>query len=196
LPSRPPARERLLDAVEVLLVERGTSGLTLDHVAERAGVSKGGLLYHFPSKAKLLDGLIDRLGDQVDSAVARAPSDPGEVVRWFISTSTLPSAQETSLYRALTAVLRSEDDLASDRLRRIFDEYASPVRAALSDPVLVETVRLIGDGLFLAQLLGLARPESDVLDALMEDLAERAGSAPRVNDRAGTRPTGSAGRRN
>ena len=74
---RSPARDRLLDAVEVLLVERGMSGLTLDHVAEHAGVSKGGLLYHVPSKAKLLDGLIERLNEMVADAVKSAPSDPG-----------------------------------------------------------------------------------------------------------------------
>lgn len=171
---RSPARDRLLDAVEVLLVERGMSGLTLDQVAERAGVSKGGLLYHFPSKAKLLDGLIERLNEMVADAVKSAPSDPGGAVRWYISTSISPTAEETSLYRALTAVLRSEDDLATDRLRTTFDEYARPVLTAIDDPVLAQSVQLIGDGLFLSQLLGLSSPEPDVLEQLIEELVARA----------------------
>lgn len=32
--------------------------MALDAVAARAGVSKGGLLYHFPSKGKLLEGMV------------------------------------------------------------------------------------------------------------------------------------------
>ena len=38
----------------------GAVHLTLDAVAERAGVSKGGLLYHFPSKESLLQAMVDR----------------------------------------------------------------------------------------------------------------------------------------
>lgn len=171
---RPQAREKVLDAVEVVLVERGPAGLTLEHVAERAGVSKGGLLYHFPSKAKLVDGLVDRLDDLVAEAVAGAPADAGGAVQWYLRTSIRPTAQETSLYRALTALLRSADDLETDRLRRIFDSYAEPVRAAIEDPVLFEEVRLVGDGLFLSGLLGLSEPDPEVLDRLVEQLAARA----------------------
>ena len=43
------ARERILDAAESVVIEQGVTGMTLDAVAARAKVSKGGLLYHFPS---------------------------------------------------------------------------------------------------------------------------------------------------
>ena len=171
---RPLAREKVLDAAEAVLTEQGLSALTLEHVAERAGVSKGGLLYHFPSKAKLVDGLFDRLSELVEAAVAAAPEDPGGVVRWFVVTSAWPAEAETHLYRALQAVLRSEDDLETDRLRVIFDAYAEPLRRAVGDPVLATTVRLVGDGLFLSQLVGLGPPEPQVLDALVEELVARA----------------------
>ena len=164
----------MLDALELVLVEQGLAGLTLEHVAERAGVSKGGLLYHFPSKAKLVDGLFDRLDALLVRAVADAPTEPGEVVRWFVETSAWPSEEETNLYRALTAVLRSGDDLETDRLRRIFASYAEPVRRTVDDPVLVEAVRLVGDGLFLSRLLGFAPPERTVVDAMVEDFVARA----------------------
>src|SRR5699024_915071 len=49
-------KEKLLDAFDALLDERGTAGATLDAVAAKAGVSKGGLLYHFGSKAELVNG--------------------------------------------------------------------------------------------------------------------------------------------
>ena len=171
---RPDAREKVLDAVELVLVERGLSGLTLEHVAERAGVSKGGLLYHFPSKAKLVDGLVDRLSALVAEAVAGAPVDAAGAVQWYLRTSIRPTAQETSLYRALTALLRSADDLETDRLRRIIDSYVEPVRAAVADPVLFHTIRLVGDGLFLSGLLGLGESDQAALDQLVEDLAGRA----------------------
>ena len=65
------ARERLLDAAERVVAESGATHLTLDAVAKSAGVSKGGLLYHFPSKEALLEGMLARHFEDVDAEVAR-----------------------------------------------------------------------------------------------------------------------------
>ncbi|RAZ83391.1 TetR/AcrR family transcriptional regulator [Cereibacter johrii] len=51
-------RKRLLDAAELLSRTVGPAGMSLDAVAATAGVSKGGLLYHFPSKHALLRALV------------------------------------------------------------------------------------------------------------------------------------------
>jgi AcrR family transcriptional regulator len=65
-----PARERLLDAAERLVLETGAGHLTLDAVAKFAGVSKGGLLYHFPSKDALLEAMLARYLHDIDARVA------------------------------------------------------------------------------------------------------------------------------
>jgi len=66
-----PARDRLLDAAERVVVESGATHLTLDAVAKSAGVSKGGLLYHFPSKEALLEGMLSRHFQDVDAEVTK-----------------------------------------------------------------------------------------------------------------------------
>ncbi len=48
---------QLLEAASHIIVEGGLAGMTLDRVARRAGVSKGGLIHHFPSKQDLVDAL-------------------------------------------------------------------------------------------------------------------------------------------
>ena len=53
------ARQRILAAADELSRDLGPANLSLDAVAQRAGVSKGGLLYHFPSKARLLKALVE-----------------------------------------------------------------------------------------------------------------------------------------
>src|SRR5690606_21477655 len=58
---RPSGKDAMLDAAEVVLTEQGAWRLTLDSVAEQAQVSKGGLLYHFPTKDALLQALVARL---------------------------------------------------------------------------------------------------------------------------------------
>jgi AcrR family transcriptional regulator len=42
-------RDRILDAAERVILESGGRNFTLDAVAERAGISKGGLVYSFPA---------------------------------------------------------------------------------------------------------------------------------------------------
>lgn len=59
--KRSSSRERILDAAAELVRELGAARLTLDAVAERAELSKGGLLYNFPSKDALLQGMLERI---------------------------------------------------------------------------------------------------------------------------------------
>ena len=75
--SRPPAaREAVLDAFERIIITDGERTATLDATARAAGVSKGGLLYHFGSRHALIAGLIERLHRLVDDDVERIHSAP------------------------------------------------------------------------------------------------------------------------
>ncbi|WP_313337060.1 helix-turn-helix domain-containing protein, partial [Comamonas sp.] len=51
------AREKILDDYERVLVENGERAATVEAIAKAAGVSKGGLLYHFKDKRALASGL-------------------------------------------------------------------------------------------------------------------------------------------
>ena len=66
----PHAYAKVLDAAEKVLLERSAAAFTLDAVAVRAQVSKGGLMYHFPSKEALLTALVARAVTAVDHALA------------------------------------------------------------------------------------------------------------------------------
>ena len=85
---RPSSRETILDAAEAVVLADGAAHLTLDAVAERAGVSKGGLLYHFPSKEILLQAMVDRnmrrLGQDHAAALAQLPPGPGRELKAFV----------------------------------------------------------------------------------------------------------------
>src|SRR5690349_23344888 len=73
-----PARERILEAAERVVGDVGAARLTLDSVAQAAGVSKGGLLYHFPSKEVLLCALAKRYVETMSECVEQAKTDLGE----------------------------------------------------------------------------------------------------------------------
>jgi len=56
--GRGNSRARILKAADELARESGPGHISLEAVAERAGISKGGLLYNFPSKAALLKAMV------------------------------------------------------------------------------------------------------------------------------------------
>ena len=60
------ARTRILDAAEAIVRARGVPGLTLEAAAREAGVSKGGLLYHFGSKEQLVVEVLSPSTRQID----------------------------------------------------------------------------------------------------------------------------------
>lgn len=91
MPATPDARERLLDAAQQLVIERGFSATTVDAIIEAAGSSKGAFFHHFPSKADLGRVLVDRyaradgelLAHLMGVAESRT-SDPAEQLIEFV----------------------------------------------------------------------------------------------------------------
>lgn len=75
-----PARDRILEAAERVVAEVGAARLTLEVVAQAASVSKGGLLYHFPSKESLLSALAQRYVDNMERCVEEAKTKLAEDV--------------------------------------------------------------------------------------------------------------------
>src|SRR2546427_5628116 len=81
-------RERLLDAAEAVVIEQGVNAMTLEAVAGRAKVSKGGLLYHFPSKDAVVQGMVSRIASIVQgrfaSSLASEPPGRGRHARTML----------------------------------------------------------------------------------------------------------------
>jgi AcrR family transcriptional regulator len=74
-------RLRLLEATVELLVERGFSGTSTTLVSERAGVSRGAQLHHFPTKNDLVVAAVEHLtelrGLELEQALGRVPRGRG-----------------------------------------------------------------------------------------------------------------------
>src|ERR1700742_37505 len=62
-------RQQLLEVAARLASAQGMTAVTLDAVSAASGVSKGGLLHHFPSKNALLEALFDNLVTRLDGAI-------------------------------------------------------------------------------------------------------------------------------
>lgn len=158
--ARPPlARERVLDAFETILLDDGERTATLDATAHAAGVSKGGLLYHFASKDDLATGMIDRLAHLVDADLAemiRAPEGP---VAYYVRTSVM---EDAPLDRALIAVSRLAQGgsaTAGDALRDARQSWGDTIRPHVHDETALDLVLLVSDGLYFNNALDVNGPD-------------------------------------
>ena len=140
--------EALLDAAECVLFERGTQALTLAAVAERAGVSKGGLLYHFPNKEALVRALVARLIEEFDALVARHEGDSysrADVKATFDFLAGEDSERTQRRWTAITAAAASPALIAP--LREAISRWHRPDPGDDPDPLIGLIARLASEGL-------------------------------------------------
>ncbi|WP_030159803.1 TetR/AcrR family transcriptional regulator [Glycomyces sp. NRRL B-16210] len=171
-------RDRILNALQGILVDEGSSGVTLEKVAAEAGVSKGGLLYHFKSKSDLYDGLAARFRTQEEGHIAKARETGA--VETFLRVSGVESAESAAGLWALLTAMRGQDGLsetAKADVLFIFEGWAALLHEQIEDPVTAEIVRLVGDGLFLSALSGVPLPSPEIVNGVLERLKAAAGES-------------------
>jgi AcrR family transcriptional regulator len=151
-------QQRLLDVAGELVTEAGVMALTLDAVAKRAGVSKGGLLHHFPSKHTLLLAMVEDMSSRFMGQVAeQAHGDPdarGRSARAYVRTVVDEPDFEIRRWGALSAAFMSDPSLLDGWRARLADN-CSVDEAETDDPVGAMVARLAADGLWLADVCGL-----------------------------------------
>lgn len=85
-------RGRILDSTARLLLDRGYGATSIDEVCKDAGVTKGGLFYHFDSKERLASAAIERFfaGLVAAGEAARSGDDSGAVEALYGYIASLP----------------------------------------------------------------------------------------------------------
>ncbi|RZQ65220.1 TetR/AcrR family transcriptional regulator [Amycolatopsis suaedae] len=163
---RPSAREQILDAYREILIEHGPVAVTLEAVAARAEVSKGGLLYHFGSKDALLDGLLERVRTLHAEDVELARKAPDGPVRYYLRTSISDAKPDNPAFRTLLAVIRmsSIEPKVSATLRECTEDWHALIAESVTDPLTAELITLVGDGLYLRAAIddGRTEPAADL----------------------------------
>lgn len=155
------ARDRILDTAESRLLAEGPSGLVLDGIAADAGMSKGGLLYHFPSKEALVAGLCERMLDRFEGTLAALEASDDESGAWTraylastVTSKGRPADNSAQLMAGILATL-GRDSAHLEAVREHFARWHKRIATDGIDPISATIVRLAADGLWLSSLLGL-----------------------------------------
>lgn len=170
-------RTRVLDAAEAIVQARGVPALTLDAAAREAGVSKGGLLYHFASKEALVGGLMTRLSGfvaaQFEAIFAATPLGPARTARallaWEFDSGYCHDAQ-TSRACAVFLVAFHHDPALLDPIRAVFAGIREQLRHDGLKPGHGAALMAACDGLFMAHLFRMHTPDPQEMRDLRQAL--------------------------
>lgn len=173
---RPSNRTKILDAAIRVVQDDGVGAVTFDSVAAEAGLTRGGIMYHFPSRDELLSALhqyqaasweaaiIEQAGTSADDAT------PDERLRAYVRVCA-QSATRAELQLALEATTTPEHMAPWEAVLERWTPLAEPDDdgALGPDDMLRLLGRLAADGLWVYEALS-ARP---LPAALREELADR-----------------------
>ncbi|OBZ16828.1 TetR/AcrR family transcriptional regulator [Bacillus sp. FJAT-26390] len=168
-----PKRKRLLVAASIIVREQGVEHLTLEAVAKAAGVSKGGLLYHFPSKDALINGMVEDLTnafvEDIQDRVHRDLQPNGRWSRAYVESTFRGFEDGLEMSSILSAALFTNPEL----LQQMQEQYAVWQKNIENDglnPIRSTIARLAADGLWFSEMFGLAPLEKDARELIFNEL--------------------------
>jgi AcrR family transcriptional regulator len=119
-------------AADTVVLEKGSAHLTLEAVARTAGVSKGGLLYHFHNKQQLLEGMIAHRVEQCAAdrqrAEARFPQDKAALLKAIVEYGLDEDDPSRQINAAALAVIANDQSLlgpVKEHNKKLFKDLAA-----------------------------------------------------------------------
>jgi AcrR family transcriptional regulator len=177
LPAVRDTRNVILDAAETVVATMGVANLTFEEVARVANVSKGGVLYHFPSKEALTEAMIERFIDRFDTAVAEAAENDsapvGRNIRAYVRATVGEPPLTGELFDRANGAITAALANFPGRLERVRQQSARSqkmIEDGTLDPIFATIVRLAIDGMWLAENFNLMRFDPNLKAAVGERL--------------------------
>ena len=137
-PDSASTRERILDVALDLFTDQGFDGTSMREIAERLGISKPAIYYHFASKEEILMALHMRLHEFGKSALAHLA---GQTVTLQLWGSLLNELLDQMVAQRKIFLMHERNQAALEKLHRKdhdaqHDDIQQRFRQALSDPSL------------------------------------------------------------
>ncbi len=152
-------KDRIIAAAMDITQTKGARHLTIDAVTVKSGLSKGGVLYHFPSKAALLDGLINQavlqFRAQIQSYRDNLAGAPNPTLQALVQWLTAILDQKQSLPTALLAASAEDPELLKP-VRDAFDDLWRMIQAEATDQSTVLVIWCALSGIHYLEMFRLA----------------------------------------
>ncbi|MBV1906342.1 MAG: TetR/AcrR family transcriptional regulator [Pseudomonadales bacterium] len=166
-------RDRILLAATQVVSEVGSGHLTLDRVAATAGVSKGGLLYHFGTKRELIQAMVFEVLGAFRKKIT-AKMEQTEVSKNVRLAATIQVVKERTTtekqqLRALFAAY-SEDPKLLEPAREVLKNHVDEIRNEAIDSDAALTIVLAIEGIRFMELFELLPLDQKEVDHMLDRL--------------------------
>ncbi|EJS51742.1 hypothetical protein ICG_04398 [Bacillus cereus BAG1X1-3] len=166
-------RQKILAAASQIVQFKGVAKLTLEAVAKEAGVSKGGLLYHFSNKEALIEGMILKGTEEYHGAIHnRVTEDTEKKGRWvrsFVEERLSNENRTEELCSSMMAALMLKPELL-EPLQQAFQQLQTKIENDEMDSVCATIIRLAADGLWYSEYLGIGRLSPELREKVIQAL--------------------------
>ncbi|MEV6276782.1 TetR/AcrR family transcriptional regulator [Nocardia sp. NPDC051832] len=177
--SKQARREQLLDTAMAIVRGRSTDELTLQTLAEAAGVSRPIVYDHFGTRPGLLFALYQRLEERhrsaTEQALRNAGGSPGEVAG-VMSAAYFACATDMPEFTAISAALKGSREMELSQ-REMLDAYTALMADALRrhsdlgiEELRLRCVGVLGAAEAIAAELNSGRITASVAVAALTDL--------------------------
>jgi len=168
-------RTKILEAASYIIQSDGILSFTLEKVAKQAGISKGGLLYHYPSKEALVSGMVKYLKQNYTKSIEEnANQDTMQKGRWtrsFIKGSFEKNNPDKYMNAGLMAAASVNRDLLKP-IQDAYEHWQDCINNDQIDPINSTILRLAVDGLWLSEIFDLAPLDEEKHQEVLERLIE------------------------
>lgn len=166
-------RQKIVDAAATTMQAGGYAGFSLDAVARAAGVSKGGLLHHYPTKEALIEALLGQLfatfAARVEAYAAQEPKQPGQWLRAYVRATYEDDPPPLDISAMLLSAINEQP-----RLLRVLQEDARHWQQRLASdgvaPARATVVRQAADAYWSERLIGAAPVTEAEREAVRNEL--------------------------
>lgn len=130
-------KEQILQALAHMLETNPGARITTNSLAKEVGVSEAALYRHFPSKAKMFEGLIEFIEDTIFSRVNKIKEEDSSAISQIekVTTLTLTFAERNpGMCRILSGdALSGEIDRLRQRVAQFFDRLETQFKQILRE---------------------------------------------------------------
>lgn len=155
--ATPHRREQILQALAHMLEHQAGQRITTKSLAAEVGVSEAALYRHFPSKARMFEGLIDFIEHTLLSRINLILSEEKDTLQrceHMMQLLLMFAERNPGITRILTGdALQGEHERLRERVTHMFDKIESQLKQVLRERRLREGVGFSVEEAQLANLL-------------------------------------------
>jgi AcrR family transcriptional regulator len=152
--------DEVLDAAIALFADKGYAATTVQEIAAKAGLSKGAVYLYFPSKAAVLEGLVERAISPVAqtalSQLAKFSGDPrpliAQVMKMFVAR--LRETDALAVPRIIVHEAVAAPEIAQMYRRAVLDKAVPALTALIAKGIEGGFIRRVDPELTVRSVVG------------------------------------------